>query len=155
IFEPFFTTKEVGRGTGLGLSVVYGIVKQNGGSISVYSEIGRGTVFRILFPELAKEKPASQAAEAQGSAAGHHGDETIMLVEEEAGVRGLVARALRAHGYQVIEASNGVEALEALDTGRIEIVVTDIVMPIMGGPALAQRLRQLKKAPPIIYISGY
>lgn len=133
IFEPFFTTKEVGKGTGLGLSVVYGIVKQSGGSISVYSEPGMGTTFRIYFPELPQAQEAPEAA-AQ-PAESYRGAGTLLLVEDDESVCLFTRRILESLGYIVLEATNGLQALEVLKShaGSVRLVITDVVMPKMGG----------------------
>jgi two-component system, cell cycle sensor histidine kinase and response regulator CckA len=159
IFEPFFTTKEVGKGTGLGLSVVFGIVKQSGGSISVYSEPGVGTTFRIYFPQVEQTGATQQSAARQPvqEIALLRGSETILLVEDEEAVRVFAANVLRRQGYEVLEAHNGLVALELLQhTGaRVRLLVTDVVMPEMGGPALVARLRELHPTLPVLYMSGY
>jgi CheY-like chemotaxis protein len=157
IFEPFFTTKEVGKGTGLGLSVVFGIVKQSGGSISVYSEPGRGTTFRIYFPQVAPTAPAEQSARAPAQEiALLRGSETILLVEDEEAVRSFVASVLRRQGYEVLEAHNGLQAIELLrKEARVRLLLTDVVMPEMGGPELVARLRDLDLTLPVLYMSGY
>jgi two-component system cell cycle sensor histidine kinase/response regulator CckA len=157
LFEPFFTTKEVGKGTGLGLSVVYGIVKQSGGTLSVASEPGRGTTFRIYFPEAGKDegKPGTIGAdEAEG---GFRGKETILLVEDEAIVREYSRTVLEDRGYKVLEAANGLEALHWVDQASqsIDMVVTDVVMPDMGGRALADRLKEKMPDLPVLFLSGY
>lgn len=159
IFEPFFTTKEVGAGTGLGLSTVYGIVKQTGGSIAVESEAGQGTTFRIALPRhvagAEADETVVEAPEKPEPAA--PGNETILIVEDEDAVRNFAVRALRRQGYRVLEASTGEEALEIINGGeeRIELLVSDVVMPSMDGPSLARaaldRLPNLK----VIMISGY
>jgi PAS domain S-box-containing protein len=159
IFEPFFTTKDVGKGTGLGLSVVFGIVKQSGGSISVYSEPGVGTTFRIYFPQVVQPGAAEQSmarAPAQEIAL-LRGSETILLVEDEEAVRVFAASVLRRQGYEVLEAHNGRHAIELLErTGaRVRLIVSDVVMPEMGGPALVARLRDLHPTLPVLYMSGY
>ena len=155
LFEPFFTTKEKGKGTGLGLSTVYGIVKQSGGYISVYSEPGRGSCFKIYLPQVvepAAEKPV-QAAPA--NAAG--GTETILLVEDEEAVRALAAKVLRAKGYTVLEAGDGKEAQTVLKehTGSLHLLVTDVVMPKMGGPELAKWLRRVRRGLKVLFMTGY
>jgi two-component system cell cycle sensor histidine kinase/response regulator CckA len=166
IFEPFFSTKEVGKGTGLGLSTVYGIIKQTGGFVYVDSELGRGTTFHIFLPrhdqpiELPPEAAAEPAA-SNGAAAKPRGDMTgqgtILLVEDEEGLRSLNARGLRSRGYQVIEASNGVEALEEFDavSGAVDLVVSDVVMPEMDGPTLLKEMRARNPELKIIFVSGY
>jgi len=168
IFEPFFSTKEVGKGTGLGLSTVYGIVKQTGGFVYVDSEPGAGTSFRIFLPRHhpEQEEVASEAAAANGAARDAAaeakprdltGQGTILLVEDEEGLRSLNARGLRSRGYSVIEASNGVEALEALEekNGAVDLVVSDVVMPEMDGPTLLKTMRGKNPDLKIIFVSGY
>jgi CheY-like chemotaxis protein len=156
LFEPFFTTKPPGKGTGLGLSVVYGIVKQSKGSITVYSEPGMGTVFRIYFPKNAVPMEAGGGPEAARDLKSLRGEETVLLVEDAQQVRDFAALALEAQGYEVIEARNGVEALAALETRPdIRLVVTDVVMPDMGGAALAGRIRQLRPRLPMLFMSGF
>jgi two-component system, cell cycle sensor histidine kinase and response regulator CckA len=169
IFEPFFTTKEVGKGTGLGLSTVYGIVKQTGGFIYPESELGKGMTFRIFLPRhIADEVPvvagAVTTAEAPtGTDAARHvpaddtGRGTVLLVEDEEGLRGLNARGLSSRGYTVLEAGNGVEAIEVLEAqgGEVDIVVSDVVMPEMDGPTLLKELRRRNPDLRIIFVSGY
>jgi PAS domain S-box-containing protein len=156
LFEPFFTTKPPGKGTGLGLSVVYGVVKQSKGSISVYSEPGMGTVFRVYFPESAAAMGAGRAPEAARDLASLRGDETVLLVEDAEQVRDFAVLALQAQGYTVIEVRNGLEALAALETcPDIRLVVTDVVMPDMGGAALAGRIRQIRPLLPMLFMSGF
>jgi signal transduction histidine kinase/response regulator RpfG family c-di-GMP phosphodiesterase len=155
IFEPFFTTKEAGRGTGLGLSTCYGIVKQNGGYIWVYSEIGHGTTFKIYLPRV--DAPVEDFARPSITQAIPQGTETILLVEDEAAVRQIAARTLRAQGYTVIEAANGTEALQITHThpGAINLILTDVVMPSMGGGALVEQLKALYPAIKMLFTSGY
>jgi nitrogen-specific signal transduction histidine kinase len=159
IFEPFFTTKEVGKGTGLGLSTVYGIVKQSGGSIWVESEPGAGATFRIYLPrvdaDLASREPAPEAVHAADDTT--RGSETILLVEDEDAVRTLAGRMLRRKGYRVLDARHGGEALEILGAylGRVDLVLTDIVMPGMGGTELARRVREMRPNVPLLFMSGY
>jgi two-component system, cell cycle sensor histidine kinase and response regulator CckA len=168
IFEPFFSTKEVGKGTGLGLSTVYGIVKQTGGFVYVDSEADRGTAFHIFLPRHHPEQevlPDAMAANGAGKEATSEpkpradltGQGTILLVEDEEGLRSLNARGLRSRGYSVIEASNGVEAMEALEQkeGAVDLVVSDVVMPEMDGPTLLKTMRGRNPNLKIIFVSGY
>jgi two-component system cell cycle sensor histidine kinase/response regulator CckA len=165
IFEPFFSTKEVGKGTGLGLSTVYGIVKQTGGFIYLESEMGKGTVFRIFLPRhvpgAAEAETAATlvpaAVEPDKPAADLTGHGTILLVEDEEGLRALNARGLTSRGYTVVEASNGVEALRELEgrEGEVDLVVSDVVMPEMDGPTLLKELRSRNPNLKMILVSGY
>ena len=173
IFEPFFSTKEVGKGTGLGLSTVYGIVKQTGGFVYPESFTGKGTTFRIFLPRhvpTAEEAPqVVPPAEAPGIADAPHAEEppkptadltghgTILLVEDEEGLRALNARGLASRGYTVLEAGNGVEALELFKEhdGKVDLVVSDVVMPEMDGPTLLKELRAINPNLKIIFVSGY
>jgi len=155
LFEPFFTTKEVGKGTGLGLATVYGIVKQSGGYIWVYSEPGRGTTVKVYLPRVrGAAEPALPAPEPPALRGGH---ETVLLVEDAAPVRTLARRSLEACGYQVIDAADGPSALElsARHTGEIAVLVTDVVMPGMSGRELAERLAPTRPAMKVLYTSGY
>jgi two-component system cell cycle sensor histidine kinase/response regulator CckA len=173
IFEPFFSTKDVGKGTGLGLSTVYGIVKQTGGFVYVESELDKGTSFLIFLPRHYPEKDVvpetpivasdaakpsqSSPADAKPAAQDMTGQGTILLVEDEEGLRGLNARGLRSRGYNVIEAANGVEALEALEEneGGVDLVVSDVVMPEMDGPTLLTSMRSRDPDIKVIFVSGY
>jgi two-component system cell cycle sensor histidine kinase/response regulator CckA len=164
IFEPFFTTKDTGKGTGLGLSTVYGIVKQTNGYIFVDSVVGEGTTFRIFLPrhipvagELAEPAQADAKATQGKAAADLTGTGTILLVEDEEGLRGLNARGLASRGYTVLEAGNGVEAIEVIEKrgGDVDLVVSDVVMPEMDGPTLAKELRTRNPNLKIIFVSGY
>ena len=154
IFEPFFTTKDVGRGTGLGLSTVYGIVQQSGGTITVDSARGRGTTFQISFPRV-DETPRSAQPEVARRV--DHGGETILLVEDERALRQLAARVLRGAGYTVIEAGTGDEALAVLDEQHpaLDLVFTDVVMPGMSGHELAARVTERQPGARVLYASGY
>ena len=154
IFDPFFTTKELGRGTGLGLSTVYGIVKQHGGYIWVYSEIGKGTTFRIYFPGTVKQRETEvRAAPPEVS----RGTETILVVEDQEQVRTMVCQMLRRYGYHVFEAADGKAALEvAASLGvEIDLLLTDVVMAGMNGKELYERLSGLHRKAGVLYMSGY
>jgi signal transduction histidine kinase/ActR/RegA family two-component response regulator len=155
IFEPFFTTKEVGKGTGLGLATVYGIVKQSGGFIWVESTPGKGTTFEIYLP-LASG-PASKAEAEAKAAALRRGSETILVVEDEAGVRELAGEFLKAHGYTVLEAKDGIEALEiaARHEGPIHVILTDMIMPRMNGTEVVRRLKGIRPEIRAAYMTGY
>jgi two-component system cell cycle sensor histidine kinase/response regulator CckA len=164
VFEPFFSTKEVGKGTGLGLSTVYGIVKQTGGFIYIDSEVGKGTTFSIFLPrhiaEVAPEAEASapeEKAAAPSRTADLTGQGIILLVEDEEGLRALNARGLKSRGYTVLEAANGIEALEVLEErdGEVDLVVSDVVMPEMDGPTLLREMRLRNPHLKIIFVSGY
>jgi two-component system, cell cycle sensor histidine kinase and response regulator CckA len=172
IFEPFFSTKEVGKGTGLGLSTVYGIIKQTGGFVYVESADNKGATFRIFLPrhlasaqEIAAERAAEAAAAGPPAAADGKraanadltGEGTILLVEDEDGLRQLNARGLASRGYTVLEAANGVEAIEVLERhgGHVDLVVSDVVMPEMDGPTLLRELRSRNPTLKIIFVSGY
>jgi two-component system, cell cycle sensor histidine kinase and response regulator CckA len=154
IFEPFFTTKGVGQGTGLGLSTVYGIVKQSGGFIWVYSEPGQGSTFKVYLPAVtAALEPAFPRAAAPGARA----DELVLVAEDEEMVRGIMARTLRDCGYAVLEAGNGMEALRmvAAREGRVSLIIADVVMPGLGGREMAARLAERWPDVPILFTSGY
>jgi two-component system cell cycle sensor histidine kinase/response regulator CckA len=155
LFEPFFTTKEVGKGTGLGLATVYGIVKQSAGNIDVESAPGQGTVFRISLPCIS-EVTESQAAELPVVAL-PGGRETVLLVEDDDGVRALAQLVLQSAGYRVLEACDGPAAIQLCGrhSGPIAILVTDVVMPQMSGKQLADRLRPLQAEMKVLYVSGY
>jgi signal transduction histidine kinase/ActR/RegA family two-component response regulator len=154
IFEPFFTTKEPGRGTGLGLATVYGIVKQSRGHITVYSEVGVGTTFKTYLPAVDKPALSPQIQPATALPTGHG---TVLLVEDEIPLRALAAEALKRLGYHVLPAGNGLEALVVADqhVGEINVVVTDIVMPRMGGPEMVEKLRRKRTGFSVIFMSGY
>ncbi len=166
IFEPFFTTKGVGKGTGLGLASVYGIVKQSGGFIQPESELGKGTTFRIYLPRHHIDEDAEVDAKAGDRAAEQKremkaadltGTGRVLLVEDEVEVRQFAVRALRRQGYQVLEAADGVEALDMMQAneGKVDIVVSDVVMPEMDGPTLFKELRKRNPDVKVIFVSGY
>ena len=175
IFDPFFSTKEVGKGTGLGLSTVYGIIKQTGGFVYVDSVVHEGTTFRIFLPRhiASAHETAAELAAPEAPAITHTlaaadqvkraatadltGEGTILLVEDEEGLRALNARGLASRGYTVLEAGNGVEAIDVLEKsdGRVDLVVSDVVMPEMDGPTLARELRSRNPGLKIIFVSGY
>jgi len=155
LFEPFFTTKGPGKGTGLGLATVYGIVTQSGGAIRVESEPGQGATFTIEFPRV--DAPADLPGDPGGAGAAPHGSETVLLVEDEPEVRGLARDILHQQGYTVLEAADGDEALRIgrEHGGPIHLLVTDVVMPQMGGRELADRLRAGRHETKVVYVSGY
>jgi two-component system cell cycle sensor histidine kinase/response regulator CckA len=161
IFEPFFTTKAIGKGTGLGLASVYGMVKQSGGYIYPESEPGRGTTFRIYLPRHHGEKEDEAAAPKEKKkevrATDLTGTGRVLLVEDEEVVRNFAARALKRQGYKVLEAGSGVEALEVMEKnkGKVDLVVSDVVMPEMDGPTLLKELRKTNPDLKIIFVSGY
>jgi CheY-like chemotaxis protein len=155
IFEPFFTTKEVGKGTGLGLATVYGIVKQSGGSIWVYSELGKGTIFRIYLPRVDTIAAKEEHENAPQPVA--KGDETILLVEDEDMVRNLAKDILEDYGYSVLIAANGGEGLRVCREfdGDIHLIITDVVMPQMSGPEMAESVQVLRPETSVLYMSGF
>jgi two-component system cell cycle sensor histidine kinase/response regulator CckA len=154
VFEPFFTTKPVGEGTGLGLATVYGIVKQSGGFVSVYSERGHGTSFRIYLPIAARGRESERLV-ASGLSGG--GYETILVAEDEPAVRAILARALREYGYSLLEARDGAHALEVAERAPAppDLVVADVVMPGMGGKPLAEEVERRWPGTPVLFTSGY
>ena len=157
VFEPFFTTKEKGKGTGLGLATVYGVVKQSGGYVWVYSEPGRGTSFKIYLPRIEETAvPAGRDGKSETQIP-QRGSETILLVEDEKGVRELAREYLASSGYRVIEAEDGHTALElaTMHVGQIHLLLTDVVMPGISGRELAERVSQIRPGIKIIYMSGY
>ena len=155
LFEPFFTTKEKDKGTGLGLSTVYGIMKQSGGNIWVYSEPGHGTTFRIYMPRVDQE--ADNLSRREDTVSMLFGNETILLAEDEPSVRGLAARVLRNQGYKVLEAVDGGEALQIASRHkeRIDLLLTDVVMPQIGGKELYDQLKPLRPHIKVLFTSGY
>jgi hypothetical protein len=156
IFEPFFTTKEVGKGTGLGLAVVYGIVKQCEGYIDFDTEAGVGTTFRLYFPVVEEEGGAGHRAESR-SAQVPHGSETVLVAEDEEGVRRIARLALQAHGYTVLIARDGEDALRvaAEHEGAIHLLLSDLVMPRLGGWELATALQDRRPGVRVLFMSGY
>jgi CheY-like chemotaxis protein len=155
IFEPFFTTKERGRGTGLGLSTVYGIVKAAGGSIDVRSQAGR-TTFDVYLPRT--NEPVTRSNEGVGDAPGPGLEGRWMLiVEDDSGVRGMIRRALVTEGCRILEAENGLEALDLLERygAAVDLVLTDVVMPVMGGASLAHQIERLYPGTKVLFMSGY
>jgi nitrogen-specific signal transduction histidine kinase len=156
VFEPFFTTKPVGQGTGLGLSTVYGIVKQSGGYVWPYSEPGLGTTFKVYLP-LAPGDATPELAASNGKVAPPHGSEVVLVVEDEDVVRQLACRTLDALGYTVLEARHGREALQLLGrgAGTVRLVLSDVVMPEMGGRELGDRVSDRYPGIPVLYMSGY
>jgi PAS domain S-box-containing protein len=155
IFEPFFTTKEKGKGTGLGLATVYGIVKQSAGSIWVYSEPGQGTTCKIYFPCIEEPMPEAEPARVRAELA--KGSETILVVEDEEGVRSLVCETLKSKGYNVLDARGPSEALTIVEhyVEPIHMLLTDVVMPQMSGKELAKRLSTVRPGAKVLYMSGY
>ena len=155
VFEPFFTTKEQGKGTGLGLATVYGIVKQSGGNVTVYSELGHGTTFKILLPR--SEEKAAQADSAQLDTTAPSGTEMILLVEDEESLRAVMKSYLQNKGYVVLDAADPTEATEVAERASQppDLLITDVVLPQTSGVKLAQRLAQLYLNMKVLYISGY
>jgi two-component system cell cycle sensor histidine kinase/response regulator CckA len=151
IFDPFFTTKEAGQGTGLGLATVFGIVKQSGGYVWVESEVGEGATFSIYLPRTNSGGRLSGAVNVVAGA----GSERILLVEDEDAVRRVARRALELHGYQIIEASDGSAALKLADENQFDLLLTDVMMPGMLGPALAAEVRRLHPDLPVLFMSGH
>ncbi|MEO7109596.1 MAG: ATP-binding protein, partial [Polyangiaceae bacterium] len=154
IFEPFFTTKARDKGTGLGLSTVFGIVEQSGGCVNVTSKVGHGATFKIYFP---CEDGAAQVERPSGVATTSNGTETILLVEDEEQVRVVARGVLQRHGYTVLDARGGVEALLICEQhrGPIDLLLSDVVMPQMSGPELASRLKGLRPEMKVLFMSGY
>jgi len=154
IFEPFFTMKEQGRGTGLGLSTVYGIVQQSNGVIEVDSEPGRGTTFTLYLPRIEGRPEQDSATNSTGSL---RGSETVLVVEDQDDVRRLIIGTLRYYGFHVMEAANGGLALLEADrySGQIDLLLTDVIMPDMSGRVLADRLKESRPGTKVLYVSGY
>jgi two-component system, cell cycle sensor histidine kinase and response regulator CckA len=156
VFEPFFTTKEQGKGTGLGLATVYGIVKQSGGYVFVESEPARGTVFKVYLP-VTESAVVTPVEEVGRSSQQHRGSETVLLVEDEDAVRTLAREVLRRHGYAVLEARHGVDALTVVErhADPIDLMITDVVMPHMSGRDLVERLSAARPTMKVLFMSGY
>jgi len=155
IFEPFFTTKGPGEGTGLGLATVYGIIKQSGGTINLYSEPGYGTTFKIYLPAVAE--PLHPFTRDQDAMKAMGGTETVLLVEDEDAVRAIALLALQTQGYTVVHAENGKKALDIVEKQRvhIDLLVTDVVMPVLSGRGLAEKLTAQLPGLKVLYVSGY
>src|SRR5205807_2652600 len=155
IFEPFFTTKDPGKGTGLGLATVYGIIKQSGGGICVDSELGRGTLFRIYLPH--ERAPVDQVKPPAPEAPIGSNSETVLVVEDDDIVRQLICDVLEENGYNVLCAANGLAAIKVSDEygSTIDLLITDVVMPRMNGPELASRLSLSRPELRVLYVSGY
>jgi two-component system cell cycle sensor histidine kinase/response regulator CckA len=156
VFEPFFTTKGPGKGTGLGLATVYGIVKQSGGDIQLYSEPGHGTTFKIYLPRVV-ETAVETAETSASSTTSPRGDETVLLVEDEAEVRDLAREILEHSGYTVLQACDSLEAVLMAEQhrGPIHLLLTDVIMPRLSGRALVERLRPMRPEMQVLYMSGY
>jgi len=153
LFEPFFTTKEVGQGTGLGLSMVYGIIRQAGGSVAVYSEVGVGTSFKVYLP---RAEGVARTATPALLRLPRGGNELILVVEDDSMVRSVVTRTLRSRGYQVIESGDGEDATEnARNVGCVDLLITDLVMPRLGGRELSKQLEALGLCRRVLFVSGY
>jgi CheY-like chemotaxis protein len=154
IFEPFFTTKEVGKGTGLGLSVTLGIVEQSGGTIEVHSEPGQGTMFTVFFPQV---EDAAVQPERREIVPGARGTATILVAEDHPDVRKFTVSALRSYGYRVIEADNSEHVLGLInrERGRVDLIVTDVVMPELGGREMVTVVRNRWPHVKVLFMSGY
>jgi len=157
IFEPFFTTKKLGKGTGLGLAVVYGIVKQHDGHLEVESEIDKGTTFKIFLPAATKrqQKKRPQVERRLNTLQG--GSETILIVEDEEIVRNVAARIVKGLGYKVLLAKNGEEAMEIFNAEKnsVDLVVMDVVMPKESGPEIYKKMNSINPDLPVLFVTGY
>jgi CheY-like chemotaxis protein len=156
IFEPFFTTKETGKGTGLGLATVYGIVKQNGGHVWVYSELGHGTTFKVYLPSAEKKLIPGQE-KTEDVLPPRRGGVTVLVVEDDPVMRRLTRKMLEEHGYRVLEAEDGNAALAAISSvsGKVDLTLTDVVMKGMTGPDLVLKLIESYPQMKVVYMSGY
>lgn len=154
IFEPFFTTKELGKGTGLGLATVYGIVKQHGGFLNVDSEVGKGTTFRIYFPA---STGMAEPREAEGDEKPRKGSETILLAEDHDGLRQSAKEMMEALGYRVLLAANGLDAVRLFkaNSAQIDLVILDVVMPGLSGPDSYSQMASTRSGLPVIFTTGY
>ena len=151
VFEPFFSTKEKGETNGLGLATVYGLTRQNNGYVSIDTEVGRGTTFRLLFPEVEPQEAGEVEAQARTESIG-----SVLVVEDNEAIRELVASVLDTSGFDVAQARDGVEAISLCQDGlAVDLLVTDVVMPQMGGVVLAKRLREIHPSVITLYISGH
>jgi len=157
IFEPFFTTKEKGKGSGLGLTTVFGVVKQSKGYVGVHSEVGQGTVFKVYLPRAAAGVRARSQQPSADTVVLARGSESVLLVEDNAMVRELVESVLTAQGYKVMAAQDGEEGLQVAQgyEGPIHLLLTDVIMPRMSGRALADRLQPSRPEMRVLFISGY
>lgn len=157
IFEPFFTTKLSGKGTGLGLATVYGVIKQSGGWIWVYSQKEKGTTFKIYLPQADEGEVVTSHERSSAVGAPPRGSETILLVEDQDSIRELVEEFLESRGYRVVSAQDGAEALQIIESQKqaIDLLLTDVVMPKVSGPELSRRLASLLPELKVLYISGY
>jgi two-component system cell cycle sensor histidine kinase/response regulator CckA len=155
VFEPFFTTKPVGQGTGLGLSTVYGIVKQNGGYVTIASQPKAGTTVTVFWPMSDQQEPLAPPIGMSERPLG--GTETILLVEDEAGIRSLIRKTLERFGYSVLEARDVLDAITISEThdGSIDLLLSDVIMPVMNGPDLAQRIVKRRPTIKVFYVSGF
>ena len=155
LFEPFFTTKERGQGTGLGLATVYGIIKQSGGYVAVDTAVGKGTKFSIYLPPSRLPQPAP--AEPRSQPRPHGGTETILLVEDQPEVRAIARTILSRQGYTVLDADGGVAALKIVNAheGQIDMLLTDVIMPVIGGQELARQVLEMRPGVHVLFASGY